>query len=204
MLSLGLTGGIASGKTLAARFFADKGALVLDADAEARQVVLPGSAGLARIVEAFGAGMLTPEGMLDREKMAAVVFADPAQRKLLDGILHPLILGAMFAKADGLRTGGHAGIVVLDIPLLFECNLQARFDKTVLVYADEELQIARLMERNGLSESQARQRLAAQMPIERKRALADFVIENTGSQEALAAAVARVWGAVAEINAAAK
>ncbi len=199
MLSVALTGGIASGKTLAAGFFAGRGAFLLDADIVAREVVMPGSQALERIADKFGTGVLDSTGALDREKLGSIVFADQGKRNALEQILHPLILSAMFACIADLRQQGHQGIVVSDLPLLFECGLQGRFDATVLVYADAATQQQRLCKRNGLSPVQAMRRLDAQMPIAEKRRLADFIIDNTGSPAELEPGVAAVWEALCQL-----
>jgi dephospho-CoA kinase len=193
MLSVGLTGGIASGKSSAAQLFVQKGASLIDADLVARDVVLPGEEGFQPVVDAFGRDIVMTSGELDRVKLGIVVFADPAKRKLLDEILHPLIINRIFSRIGYLSDRGYAGIVIADIPLLFECGLQERFDKTMLVYADRQTQLQRLMCRNSISPESARQRLCAQMAIEDKRQYADYVIDNTGSMGALEARVAAVW-----------
>jgi dephospho-CoA kinase len=193
MLSVGLTGGIASGKSSAAQLFVQKGASLIDADLVARDVVLPGEEGFQPVLDAFGSDFITPLGELDRVKLGAVVFADPAKRKLIDEILHPFIINRICSRIRHLNDRGYTGIVIADIPLLFECGLQDRFDKTVLVYANPELQQQRLMHRNSISPESARQRLCSQMAIDDKRQHADYVIENTGSLDALEAQVAAVW-----------
>jgi dephospho-CoA kinase len=193
MLSVGLTGGIASGKSAAAGLLAQKGACLIDADRVARDIVRPGEEGFQPLVDVFGRGIVLPSGELDRVKLGAVVFADPAKRKLLDALLHPLIINRIFSRIGDFSEQGYAGIVIADIPLLFECGLQGRFDKTVLVYADPAVQQQRLMHRNSLSPESARQRLCSQMPIDDKRLLADYIIENTGSLDALEVQVAAVW-----------
>lgn len=198
MLSVGLTGGIASGKSLVAGLFARRGGLLIDADAAAREAVLPGSPGLQAIVDAFGPDIITGSGELDREKLGSIVFSDPGKRASLDAILHPIILGAMFARTGELQRRGYAGIVVCDIPLLFECGLQKRFDATVVVYADTGTRIERLASRNGLSRQAARQRLDAQMPLSEKRLRADYVIDNNGSVAELEAGAAAVWAELSQ------
>lgn len=200
MLSVGLTGGIASGKSLAARLFQQRGAFLIDADSVARQVVMPGSPGLQRVVEAFGPGVVDSFGALDRKKLGAAVFSDAQLRTTLDAILHPLILDAVFSAQQDLKQQGYAGIVIADVPLLYECGLQTRFDATVLVYTDPATQMKRLQERNGLAPAQARQRLSAQMAIEDKRRLADFIIDNTGSPADLVPMVADVWTALRQLQ----
>jgi dephospho-CoA kinase len=193
MLSVGLTGGIASGKSSAARLFVQKGACLIDADRIALDIVRPGEEGFQPVVDAFGSDIVTPLGELDRVKLGAVVFSDPEKRKLLDALLHPFIIARIFSLIGDLRNRGYGGIVIADIPLLFECGLHERFDKTVLVYADPETQKQRLICRNSIAPESALQRLSAQMPIDAKRRLADYIIENTGSLDALEAQVAAVW-----------
>jgi len=199
MLSVGLTGGIASGKSRAAQLFVQKGASLIDADLVARDVVRPGEEGFQLILDAFGSDIVTPSGELDREKLGAVVFADPKKRKLLDAILHPFIINRIFSRIGDLYDQGYAGIVIADIPLLFECGLQSRFDKTVLVYAGQEAQQLRLMQRNGMTRESARQRICSQISINEKRWHADYIIENTGSMDAFEAQVAAAWSFLCEI-----
>ncbi len=199
MLSVGLTGGIATGKSLVAGLFVKRGAFLIDADSVAREVVIPGSPGLALLVDQFGPCILDTTGALDREKLGSVVFADPEKRNILEAILHPLILETIFSTIDGLRKKGHAGIVISDIPLLFECGIQKQYDATVLVYADPATQQQRLVARNGLGSAAALQRLSAQMSIAEKRQHADFIIENTGSLRELEIRVSAVWSDLCEL-----
>ena len=199
MLSVGLTGGIASGKSAAARLFVLKGASLIDADLMARQVVQRGEEGFQPVIDAFGSGIITPSGELDRVKLGAIVFADPVKRQLLDTILHPFIINRIFSRIEELDNQRYSGIVIADIPLLFECGLQQRFDKTVLVYASPETQQQRLIQRNSISPESARQRLCAQMAIDDKRHYADYIIENTGSLDALEEQVSAVWSLLSKI-----
>lgn len=199
MLNVGLTGGIASGKSSAAQLFVQKGACLIDADLIARDVVRPGEEGFQPVVDAFGSDLMTPLGELDRVKLGAVVFYDPKKRKLLDAMLHPFIIGRIFSRLGELNDRGYPGIVIADIPLLFECGLQERFDKTVLVYADPETQKQRLICRNSISPESALQRLGSQLPIDAKRQQADYIIENTGSLDELEAQVSAVWSALTGI-----
>ena len=193
MLSVGLTGGIASGKSMAAQLFLQKGASLIDADLVARQVVRRGEEGFQPVLDAFGSDIITASGELDREKLGAVVFADPVKRKLLDEILHPLIINRIFSHIGHLSDQQFSGIVIADIPLLFECGLEQRFDKTVLVYASPETQQQRLIKRNSITPEEARQRLCSQMAIDDKRQHADYILENTGSPDALEEQVAAIW-----------
>ncbi len=189
VLRIGLTGGIGSGKSTVAALLADRGARVVDADALAREVVAPGSAGLAAVAEAFGDGVLTADGALDRPALAAVVFADPAARATLDGIVHPLVR----ARAAQLIAAmpPHA-VVVQDVPLLVETGQAASFDLVLVVEADLGVRLARLVAR-GLPEPDARARIAAQATDEERRAVADVVLDNSGTTEQLAEQVDRFW-----------
>jgi dephospho-CoA kinase len=195
MRVIGLTGGIGTGKSSVSRLLRDKGVTVIDADEATRAVQSRGSEGLRRLVDEFGASILTSDGDLDRGRLAAVAFADPEARQRLNAIVHPLVREWMAdrqlaAEAQGLP------YVVLDIPLLFESRGAAGFDDVILVYAPEEVALHRLVEQRGMSEEQARARIAAQMPIEEKRGLARHVIENTGTLQELRAQTERVWAEV--------
>ena len=189
MLRIGLTGGIGSGKSTVSALLADRGAQVVDADVLAREAVAAGSPGLAAVVDAFGEGVLSADGSLDRPALAAVVFGDPAARATLDGIVHPLVR----ARAVELITAmpGDA-VVVQDIPLLVETSQAAAFDLVLVVEADVEIRVARLVQR-GLAEDDARARIAAQATDEQRRAVADVVLDNSGSPEHLAEQVDRFW-----------
>ena len=196
MKVVGLTGGIGTGKSTVAVLLRERGATVIDADEATRAVQAPGSEGLRRLVEEFGSGILTAGGELDRARLADIAFRDADARGRLNGIVHPLVREWM---ADRQRQAAERGdpVVVLDIPLLFESRGAAALQTVVLVYAPEEVAIARLVEQRGMSEEQARARIAAQMPIEEKRRLATHVIENTGSLAELKARVDAVWREIA-------
>ncbi|WP_422936600.1 dephospho-CoA kinase [Sinomonas sp. P47F7] len=187
---MGLTGGIASGKSEVSRRLAELGAVIVDADVLAREVVEPGTDGLAEVAEAFGPEVLADDGGLDRAALGAVVFADPRRRELLNSIIHPRVR----AKAAEIAAAAPDGaIVVQDIPLLVETGQAASFDVVIVVDAPDEVRIRRLGERNGLSEEQARARMAAQATREERLAVADQVVENAGTLEELRAAVDRLW-----------
>ena len=189
MLRIGLTGGIGSGKSTVARLLAERGAHVVDADVLAREAVSPGSPGLAAVVEAFGDGVLGSDGALDRPALAAVVFGNPTARATLDGIVHPLVR----ARAVELISAMPAdAVVVQDIPLLVETGQAGSFDLVLVVESDPEIRVARLVQR-GLTEQDARARIAAQATDEQRRAVADVVLDNSGTPDALAAQVDRFW-----------
>lgn len=180
---IGLTGGIASGKSTVSNMFKQLNIPVVDADLIARQVVEPGEPAYEEIVKVFGEEILQADKTLDRKKLGAMVFADVAKRKQLNQIVHPAIRKQMLAERDAYVTQGHR-CVVLDIPLLFESQLTHFVDKTIVVYVDEATQLKRLMERDQLTEQEARQRIQSQMPLAEKVKLADAVIDNNDTIEA--------------------
>lgn len=188
MLTVGLTGGIASGKSLAAEAFAAHGAPVLNADGVAREVVARGSEGLRQIRERFGAGFLTPAGDLDRRKMRAHVFADTAARRSLEAITHPLIRARLLEWRDAQR----APYCVLDVPILVESGLDALVDRILVIDAPPELQVQRLVARDGIAEDLALRMLAAQASRERRLARADDVILNVGPPQVVRDAVGQL------------
>ncbi|TSK06732.1 MAG: dephospho-CoA kinase [Geobacter sp.] len=192
MRIIGLTGGIASGKTTVARLFEKLGAPVIDADQLAREVVEPGTEGLARIVDAFGAKVLNPDGTLNRAELGAVVFADPAARRILEGITHPAIRKLAEEKLQRLREAGTATAFYV-APLLIEAGITSRVHEVWVVYLDRETQLERLVKRDGLSREAALSRIASQMPMEEKKKLGRIVIDNRGSREELEAQVLRLW-----------
>ncbi len=193
MRIIGLTGGIATGKSTVAAMLADRGAAVVDADRIAREVVAPGTAGLEAVAGAFGPEVITASGELDRARLAGIVFADPESRHRLEALTHPLILARIADRVTGLALSGPP-LVAVDVPLLFEGGRQADFPGGVLlVYAAPAIQLRRLRERDGLGDEAGRQRLAAQLPIEQKRELATWVIDNGGSRADTEAAVDRWW-----------
>ena len=186
---VGLTGGIASGKSLVAAELARLGAVVIDADVLAREVVAPGTPGLTAVVERFGAEVLDGD-RLDRARLGSIVFADPTARRDLERIVHP----AVRARAAELeRAAAPDAVVVHVIPLLVETGQQDDFDIVVVVDADPETQVARLAARDGLTEDAARARLAAQASREERRAAADVVLSNQGSVTDLRGQIARLW-----------
>jgi dephospho-CoA kinase len=181
---VGLTGGIASGKSTFSTLLRARGAPVVDADRLARDAVLPGAPALAEIVRAFGPGVLGPDGTLDRRRLGALVFADPAARGRLEAITHPAVRAGMLEETLRLAAAGHA-LAFYDTPLLYEVGLDAALDSVVVVWAPRAAQLARLVARDGLSPGEAEARLAAQLPLDDKAARADFVVDNSGAPEAL-------------------
>jgi len=181
MKVLGLTGGIGSGKSMVASMFAQLGADVIDADRLARDVVEPGQPALQEIASAFGRDILLSDGRLDRSKLGRIIFADPVARGTLNAITHPRIQERMAAQI-ALRAS-RPGVLIADIPLLYENERTDSVETVVVVWVDTQTQLRRLVERDGLSEDEARQRIAAQMPLDEKRARADVVIDNSGSRE---------------------
>jgi dephospho-CoA kinase len=189
VLRIGLTGGIGSGKSTVSRLLKQRGAVIVDADAIAREVVAPGTPGLAAVVEAFGDGVVAPDGSLDRPALAAVVFADPDARKRLDAIVHPLVR----ARATEVAAAAPAdAVVVNDVPLLVETGQAGSYDLVLVVEADPGTRVARLVQR-GLTAEDARARMAAQATDEQRRAVADVVLDNSGTPEELEAQVDRFW-----------
>lgn len=179
---LGLTGSIACGKSTVSRMFQDRGATVVSADQLAREVVLPGSPVLAQLVERFGRGILQPDGHLDREGLARLIFADPEARADLNRLTHPAIARLAEGRLRQLRSQG-LPLIVYEAPLLFEAGAEDRVDQVLVVRVDPVIQLQRLMDRDRLDAEEARRRIAAQMPQERKLARADLVLDNSGSLE---------------------
>lgn len=177
---VGLTGGIASGKTTFADALRARGVPVVDADALARAAVAPGSPALAEIVRTFGQDVLSPGGALDRKKLGAIVFGDAAARRRLEAITHPAVRRGMADETARLAAAGH-DLAFYDTPLLFEVGLDRVLDCVAVVWAPRDVQRARLVARDGLTEEEADARLAAQLPIDDKAARADFVVLNAGA-----------------------
>lgn len=194
-LHLALTGNIASGKSAVASLLAAHGATIIDADVLARDALAPGSAGLAAVVAHFGREVLLPNGALNRAALRERVFASPAARETLNGIVHPDVRrrrddAVLAATARGDR------IIISDIPLLFEVGLEHAFDGVILVDAAPDVRLARLIRDRGLSAPEAQRMMDAQWPTETKRAGATWIIENDGSRELLAARVDALWQAI--------
>jgi len=187
---VGLTGGVASGKSTVSAILAELGAVVIDADLLAREVVAPGTEGLAAVVEEFGPDVLGPDGGLDRPRLGALVFADPERRRALESIIHPRVR----ARAAEIEAAAPAGAVVVhDIPLLAETGQAASFEAVVVVDVPVEVQVDRMVRVRGMSEADARARIAAQADRDARLAVATYVVENTGDLDELRARVEEVY-----------
>lgn len=193
MIKIGLTGGLASGKSLVARVFKSLGCALIDTDAIARDVVVPGTEGWQAVVKEFGQQILTENNTLDRPKLAGIIFTDAGRRQILNSILHPFIISSVRQQIAEIGAREPDALVVVDVPLLIECGLQDDFDEVIVVWTPREAQIKRLMERDGLPEAEARQRLAAQLPLDQKRAYATFVVKNDADQKKTEAQVRRIF-----------
>ncbi|MGV8844907.1 dephospho-CoA kinase [Tessaracoccus sp.] len=200
MVRIGVTGGIASGKSLVANEFARLGATIIDADVLARRVVEPGSPGLAEVVEHFGRRVLLPDGTLDRQRLGEIIFRDAQDRAALNAIIHPRVRAEARRQEESSRDGA---VVVHVIPLLVETGQHGAFDSVIVVDVPEEMQVARLMRRDALTEQQALDRLAAQVPRAARLAAAHWVVDNAGDPERTRACVRDLWeGPIAALRAA--
>lgn len=190
MRRVGLTGGIGSGKSEVARWLVTRGAVVIDADQLAREVVAPGTPGLRAVAERFGAAVLRPDGALDRERLGRVVFADAGELAALNAIVHPLVA----ARTEELVAAADSdAIVVYDVPLLVENDLADDFDVVVVVDAPEDVRVARLVRDRGMNEEHVKERISAQASREQRLAVADIVIDNSGTLEELREKVGSAW-----------
>ncbi|MEW5351375.1 dephospho-CoA kinase [Streptomyces sp. 16-176A] len=190
MLSVGLTGGIGAGKSEVSRLFVEHGAVLIDADRIAREVVAPGTPGLAAVVEAFGPDVLAGDGSLDRPKLGSIVFADPDKLAVLNSIVHPLV-GARSRELE--ESAAEDAVVVHDVPLLAENGLAPLYDLVIVVDAAPETQLDRLVRLRGMTEEDARARMAAQATREKRREIADVVIDNDVPLEELRERVDQLW-----------
>ena len=181
-LLVGLTGGIATGKSTVSTMFAHLGAKIVDADLLAREVVMPGQAALAEIVREFGPEVLAPDGSLDRKRVGAIVFGDAQKRKRLEEITHPAIRLRQQRILSVYEEESFEGIVIWDAALLIESSGAKGMDRVVVVITDPDTELTRLMARDGFSEEDARRRIASQMPLAEKVKVADYVVDNSGSR----------------------
>jgi dephospho-CoA kinase len=201
-LLVGLTGGIATGKSTVSEMLRQRGSALIDADVLARAVVEPGEPALGRIVAEFGRAVLQPDGRLDRKKLGALVFADAAKRKRLEQITHPAIRERLTRRLQELSEQGFRGLAIFDAAVLIESGNHRNMDRLIVVVTDEATQIARLMARDGIDHDDAVRKVRSQMPVAEKAKLADHVIENAGDRAATEAQVQRVHAAlVAELRA---
>ena len=193
MLKVGLTGSIAVGKSHVLAVLAELGCQIIDADQIAREVVTPNSEGLKLIVENFGNEVLQPDGSLDRQKLGAIVFADEAKRLQLNAILHPYIIAAQDEQLSEWEKEDPGGIAFVDAALMIESGGYRRMDKLMVVYCEPEIQLQRLMRRDGWSRETAEARIAAQMPQDEKKTFADFLIDTSGDHSQTRAQVEDVY-----------
>ena len=193
MFIIGLTGGIASGKSVVAKMLKEKGAHLIDADKLAREVVEPGQPAWQSIVDWLGNSVLTSDRTIDRAKLAGLVFNDRRKLEKLNSIVHPRVGSRFVAIAEEINKSEPGAVLVYDVPLLIEAGLQEMVDHVLLVYVPREVQIERLRERDGLGRAEAELRLEAQMPLEEKRKYADTIIDNSGSLAETARQVDQFW-----------
>lgn len=193
MLRVGLTGSIAAGKSFVTSVFAELGCRVLDADQTAREVVMPGAAGLEAVVQSFGRDVLAPDGTLDRARMASIVFAEEEKRLRLNHILHPFIIARQDEILRGWEREDPNGIAIVDAALMIESGGYKRFDKLIVVHCRPEVQLERLMLRDKLTLAEAQRRIASQMPQEEKQRYADFLIDTSDGFEPTRERTAEVY-----------
>lgn len=191
---IGLTGGIATGKSTVSAMFRALGAKIIDADVAARRVVEPESPGLQAIASAFGNRVIQPDGSLNRRELGNIIFNDPMARRKLDAITHPRIVRLMKMQLETALSSKSYPVIILDVPLLFETRLFADdIQESVLVYTSSDIQLQRLMQRDGLTMEDAQQRINSQMPIDEKRLLARRIIDNSGSETNTEEQVVVLW-----------
>jgi len=193
MLQVGLTGGIATGKSTVSRLLVACGARLIDADALAREAVAPGQPALRKIAETFGSEMLRPDGTLDRDRLGKMVFGDPKQLEKLNAIVHPYVAVAQEQRSREISGKDPHAVIVYDAALLIEAGAHTRMDRIIVVTADEQTQLARLRARDHLSTEEAMRRIAAQMPLAEKVKAADYVIDGTLPLEQLRKEVQRIY-----------
>jgi dephospho-CoA kinase len=195
-LLVGLTGGIATGKSTVSTLLRQLGCEIIDADLLAREVVEPGQPAWTTIVAEFGQGVVTAGGTLDRKKLGAIVFANPERRRRLEAITHPAIRERFQARLDELAERGFTGLVVFDAAVMIESGNYKNMDRLLVVVTDEPTQMARLRGRDGTEDAEGRRKIASQMPLAEKAKLADYVIDNSGDRAATAEQVRRVFAAL--------
>jgi dephospho-CoA kinase len=196
MLRVGLTGSIAVGKSFVCEVFRELGVPVLDADVTAREVVAPGTSGLEAIRKEFGDSVITANGELDRAKLGEIVFSDEAKREKLNSIVHPRVIDAQDRWLNEREVENPNGISIIDAALMIESGGYSRFDKIIVAWCRDEIQLERLMERNGLTEEAARLRIAAQMPQEQKKSFGDYLIDTSEGYEVTRKQVEKIFSAL--------
>ncbi|MBW1972312.1 MAG: dephospho-CoA kinase [Deltaproteobacteria bacterium] len=179
--TFGLTGSIGTGKTTVADIFEELGAVIIDVDQVTREVIAPGTFAFNQVVESFGSQILTKEGKLDRKKLGSIIFSSPEKKRLLDNITHPKIWERVIDKVDKILKNNSNQVVLVDTPLLYETKSESFFNKIIVVYVPLEIQIKRLMNRDSLTFDEALKRINNQISIERKKEMADYVIDNSGT-----------------------
>lgn len=199
-LLLGVTGGIASGKTIVANMLEELGALKIDFDLLARQVVEPGKPAFRKIVDYFGEQILQQDGTLDRKKLSKIVFRDLEKRKKLESFTHPPIYKEFLKQVNEITEKDPEAIIQAVVPLLIESDLQYMFDRLLVVYIPQEQQVERLVERDGISKEEAADMLKAQLPIDEKLEYADFVVDNQGSSEETRKQVEDIWQTIKKVQ----
>ena len=193
MLLIGLTGGVATGKSTVAAMFRRCGAVVIDADALARSVVEPGKPAWRQVVHVFGTAVVNADRTLDRQMLGGIIFRSPAKRKQLERIIHPRVAREQQRLTKAAAAGDPHAVVIYDVPLLFESGIDRRVDKTIVVTADRDTQIARLKQRNGFSRAEALRRITSQLPLAKKRRLADYILDGTMKKADLFRLVRRLF-----------
>ncbi|MBX3329201.1 MAG: dephospho-CoA kinase [Nitrospira sp.] len=200
MILIGLTGGVASGKSTVAKMFKKCGVIVIDADELAREVVQPGKPAWREIVRIFGRRILKLDRSIDRHALGAIVFHDKRNLRRLERIIHPHVAREQIRLTKQAAKSDPKAVVIYDVPLLFEAGIDKRVDKIIVVTADRETQIARLRKRNGLSRSEALCRVRSQMPLAKKRRLADYVLDGTKNRNQLAREVSKLLEDLRTLN----
>lgn len=190
---VGLTGGVASGKSLVSEELERLGAIIIDADSIAREIASPGTDVYGAIVREFGRGILAPDGSIDRRALGSIVFSDPGKLKRLNLITHPPIMRRIVEELEACGKKHPASVIVVDAPLLIEVGLHRSMDKVIVVYTDEDKQLERLKKKSGLTEEEAKNRINAQLPLSRKLEYADYVIDNNGTLEETLKEAQRVY-----------
>lgn len=185
MILVGLTGGVATGKSTVAKMFTRCGAVVIDADELAREVVKPGKPAWRKIVKTFGKGVLNPDRTINRQALGDIIFSQPGKRRALERIIHPPVAREQMRLTRQAARKNPNVVVIYDVPLLFEAGIDKRVDRTIVVTADRETQIARLKQRNGLTRTEALRRIKSQMPLAEKRRRADYVFNGTCDRRVL-------------------